>query len=122
MATASVAKGVRVTPRLVVGVAGSPSAAATTALPAGPVTTLRELMREVVTSGTGTALLGLPGLPVYGKTGTAEFGSGPNPASHAWFTGWQGDIAFGVFVQGGEFGGDTAAPIAAKFLTALAAG
>jgi cell division protein FtsI/penicillin-binding protein 2 len=118
-ATASVARGVRVSPRLVAGAPGS-SAAVGTALPAGALATLRDLMREVVTSGTGTALLGVPGLPVYGKTGTAEFGSGPNPPSHAWFTGWQGDIAFGVFVQGGEFGGDTAAPIAAKFLTALA--
>ncbi len=118
-ATASVARGVRVSPRLVLGAPSSPAGAA---LPAGPISTLRELMREVVTSGTGTALAGVPGGPVFGKTGTAEFGSGPNPASHAWFTGWQGDIAFGVFVQGGEFGGDTAAPIAARFLTALAAG
>ena len=118
-ATASVARGVRVSPRLVLG---APSSPAGVALPAGPISTLRELMREVVTSGTGTALAGVPGGPVFGKTGTAEFGSGPNPASHAWFTGWQGDIAFGVFVQGGEFGGDTAAPIAARFLTALAAG
>jgi len=120
-ATASVARGARVAPRLVLG--GTASApGGSTALPAGPINTLRELMREVVTSGTGTALAGVPGAPVYGKTGTAEFGNGPNPASHAWFTGWQGDIAFGVFVQGGEFGGDTAAPIAARFLTALAAG
>ncbi|HEX4428165.1 MAG TPA: penicillin-binding transpeptidase domain-containing protein [Frankiaceae bacterium] len=119
-ATASVARGVRVAPRLVLGSAAPAGVAAP--LPAGPINTLRELMREVVTSGTGTALAGVPGLPVYGKTGTAEFGSGPNPPSHAWFTGWQGDIAFGVFVQGGEFGGDTAAPIAARFLTALAAG
>ena len=121
-AAASVAKGARVSPRLVLGTTPPASAAASSPLPAGPIGTLRELMREVVTSGTGTALAGVPGLPVYGKTGTAEFGSGPNPPSHAWFTGWQGDIAFGVFVQGGEFGGDTAAPIAARFLSALAAG
>jgi cell division protein FtsI/penicillin-binding protein 2 len=119
-ATASVARGARVSPRLVLG--SAPAAAGGEALPAAPLNTLRELMREVVTSGTGTALAGVPGQPVYGKTGTAEFGSGPHPASHAWFTGWQGDIAFGVFVQGGEFGGDTAAPIAARFLTALASG
>jgi cell division protein FtsI/penicillin-binding protein 2 len=121
-ATASVARGVRVAPRLVVGGTTAATGGAATALPAGPIDTLRQLMREVVTSGTGTALAGVPGAPVYGKTGTAEYGSGPNPPSHAWFTGWQGDIAFGVFVQGGEFGGDTAAPIAARFLTALAAG
>ncbi len=119
-ATASVAHGTRIAPRLVTDGTGSASPSAGPALPAGPIATLRQLMREVVTSGTGTALLGVPGEPVFGKTGTAEFGSGPNPPSHAWFTGWQGDIAFGVFVQGGEFGGDTAAPIAARFLTALA--
>jgi cell division protein FtsI/penicillin-binding protein 2 len=119
-AAASIARGARISPRLVL--TGTAAAATGTPLPAGPTATLRTLMREVVTSGTGTALAGVPGLPVYGKTGTAEFGSGPNPPSHAWFTGWQGDIAFGVFVQGGEFGGDTAAPIAARFLTALAAG
>jgi cell division protein FtsI/penicillin-binding protein 2 len=121
-AAASIARGVRVAPRLVLDPPPTGVSAAATALPTAPVDTLRQLMREVVTSGTGTALAGVPGLPVYGKTGTAEFGSGPNPPSHAWFTGWQGDIAFGVFVQGGEFGGDTAAPIAAKFLSALAAG
>ncbi len=120
VASAGVAKGSLVTPRLVLDPApvasATPSAAA---LPPGPVATLRTLMREVVTSGTGTALAAVPGAPVYGKTGTAEYGSGPNPPSHAWFTGWQGDIAYCVFVQGGEFGGDTAAPIAARFLTTL---
>jgi cell division protein FtsI/penicillin-binding protein 2 len=121
-ATASVARGARISPRLVLGLTPSATDGAATALPAGPIDTLRQLMREVVTSGTGTALAAVPGAPVFGKTGTAEYGSGPNPPSHAWFTGWQGDIAFGVFVQGGEFGGDTAAPIAARFLTVLAGG
>jgi cell division protein FtsI/penicillin-binding protein 2 len=120
-ATASIARGSRVSPHLVVGGPVTAPTVSTATLPTGPLVTLRGLMREVVTSGTGTALLGVPGEPVFGKTGTAEFGSGPNPPSHAWFTGWQGDIAFCVFVQGGEFGGDTAAPIAAKFLTGLAA-
>jgi cell division protein FtsI/penicillin-binding protein 2 len=119
-ATASVARGARVSPRLVRDGTLPATDGIPTALPAGPIDTLRQLMREVVTSGTGTALAAVPGAPVFGKTGTAEYGSGPNPPSHAWFTGWQGDIAFGVFVQGGEFGGDTAAPIAARFLTALA--
>jgi cell division protein FtsI/penicillin-binding protein 2 len=117
LSTATVARGTRLTPQLVVG--ASTSQAAPQTLPAAPLATLRTLMRDVVTSGTGTALAGVPGAPVYGKTGTAEHGSGPNPPSHAWFTGWQGDIAFCVFVQDGEFGGDTAAPIAARFLTSL---
>ncbi len=120
VATTSVAHGARVSPQLVVG--SSPAPAPGAALPAAPISTLRQLMREVVTSGTGTAVAAVPGGPVYGKTGTAEHGSGPNPPSHAWFTGWQGDIAFCVFVQDGEFGGDTAAPIAGRFLTELSAG
>jgi cell division protein FtsI/penicillin-binding protein 2 len=118
LSTATVARGSRVAPSLVTGAAHA-TVAPGAALPAGPLATLRGLMRDVVTSGTGTALAGVPGAPVYGKTGTAEHGKGPNPPSHAWFTGWQGDVAFCVFVQDGEFGGDTAAPIAARFLTSL---
>jgi len=62
----------------------------------------------------------VPGDPVHGKTGTAEFGTEDPPRSHAWFIGFQGDLAFACFVEGGEFGGDTAAPIVARFLTRLA--
>ena len=40
--------------------------------------TLRELMRAVVTGGTGTALAGVPG-ESHGKSGTAEFGGGDPP-------------------------------------------
>lgn len=125
LSTATVARGTRISPQLVLRTTTPlPPLAqpAGPALPAAALATLRGLMRDVVTEGTGTALAGVPGGPVYGKTGTAEHGSGPNPASHAWFTGWQGDIAFCVFVQDGEFGGDTAAPLAAHFLTTLSTG
>ena len=44
------------------------------------------------------------------------------PKSHAWVTGFQGDIAFAVLVEDGGFGGQVAAPLAAQFLTALAQG
>lgn len=82
---------------------------------------IRPMMRAVVTSGTGTASRGVPGGAVFGKTGTAEFGSGKTLKNHAWFVGWQGDTAFAVFVDVGASGGQTAAPIAAKFLRTLAA-
>jgi cell division protein FtsI/penicillin-binding protein 2 len=59
---------------------------------------------------------------VYAKTGTAEFGTEDPPQSHAWFTGYQGDIAFAVLVEDGGFGGQVAAPLAADFLTKLADG
>jgi cell division protein FtsI/penicillin-binding protein 2 len=65
-------------------------------------------LRGVVTNGTGTALLGIPGGPVSGKTGTAEFGTEDPPQTHAWFTGFQGDIAFAVLVEDGGFGGKVA--------------
>jgi cell division protein FtsI/penicillin-binding protein 2 len=83
------------------------------------VEALQSMMREVVTDGTGSALAGVPGEPVAAKTGTAEYGTDDPPKAHAWVIGYQGDIAFCVFVEGGESGGGTAAPIAAQFLTAL---
>ena len=75
---------------------------------------LRPMMRAVVTRGTAAGVGFPPG--VYGKTGTAEYGSGPNPPSHAWFIGYRGDLAFAVLVEGGGVGADASAPIANAFL------
>ncbi len=86
----------------------------------GEADTLRTLMRGVVTGGTGEALDGVPGEDVFAKTGTAEYGTEVPPRTHAWVIGFQGDVAFAVFVEGGESGGQVAAPIAARFLTELA--
>ncbi len=83
------------------------------AAPAGPAPTgpapavldqLRPMMRQVVLTGTATALADRG--EVYGKTGTAEFGTSTPPDAHGWFTGYQlggpqGDIAFAVLVEGG---------------------
>jgi cell division protein FtsI/penicillin-binding protein 2 len=84
------------------------------------LTTLRALMRLVVTSGTGAALAGLPG-EIAGKTGTAEFGSGNPPPTHAWFIAYRGDLAVAVLVERGESGAAVAAPIAQTFFGALPA-
>jgi hypothetical protein len=78
---------------------------------------LRPMMRAVVTVGTA-AHVGFPA-GVFGKTGTAEFGSGANPPSHAWFVGYRGDLAFAVLVEGGGVGADASAPIANAFLRNL---
>ena len=79
--------------------------------------TLRPMMRAVVTVGTA-AHVGFPA-GVFGKTGTAEFGSGANPPSHAWFVGYRGDLAFAVLVEGGGVGADASGPIANAFLRNL---
>lgn len=79
---------------------------------------LTGLMRRVVTEGTGTAAQA-PGTPVAGKTGTAEFGTGDPPPTHAWFVAFRGDLAVAVLVEGAGFGGQHAAPIAGKIFTAL---
>ncbi|HWC40806.1 MAG TPA: penicillin-binding transpeptidase domain-containing protein, partial [Actinomycetota bacterium] len=80
-------------------------------------TTLRTLMREVVTNGTA-APANLPA-GTGGKTGTAEFGTGDPLPTHAWFIGFRGDLAFAVVVEDGGVGGKVAAPVAARFLRAL---
>ena len=118
--SASVAAGKPVSPRLVVQPAPAAAPGGSRTLDAGAVATLRDLMRAVVTDGTGTALQDVPGGPVRGKTGTAEFGTKDPPQTHAWFTGYQGDVAFAVVVEGGGFGAKAAAPIAADFLRRLA--
>jgi cell division protein FtsI/penicillin-binding protein 2 len=79
--------------------------------------TLRTLTRAVVTEGTGTALAGVPG-DVHGKSGTAEFGGGDPPPTHAWFIAYRGDVAVAVLVENGRSGGSVAAPIAARFFAA----
>jgi cell division protein FtsI/penicillin-binding protein 2 len=126
-ATAAVARGTWVAPKLFPerpqgasepsGDAPQPPADGT-ALPAA-VSALQAMMREVVTDGTATALADVPGEPVAVKTGTAEFND--NPAeTHAWTVGWQGDIAFAVFVEKGGGSGETAVPIVEAFLRGLA--
>jgi cell division protein FtsI/penicillin-binding protein 2 len=79
---------------------------------------LRSLMRDVVTSGTGTALADVPGEPI-GKSGTAEYGSGDPPPTHAWFIAATDEVAVAVLAEDEPSGGEFAAPIAARFLGGL---
>jgi cell division protein FtsI/penicillin-binding protein 2 len=103
LVAAGVAGGTPVAPIEITGT--EPSAE----LPAGPspavLDGLRPMMRQVVLSGTATALADRG--EVFGKTGTAEYGSNVPPDAHGWFMGYRlggsaGDIAFAVLVEGGQ--------------------
>ncbi len=79
---------------------------------------LREMLRAVVTSGSGVGLLDVPGPPVIAKTGTAEFERDGKTLTHAWMIAAQGDLAVAVFVDVGSSGSGTAGPILEAFLRA----
>ena len=89
----------------------------------GNAEALRPMMRAVITDGTAKSV-DFEG-DVYGKTGTAEYGTAEDAdeddelPSHAWMVGYKGDVAFAVVVDGGGGGSAVAAPLAAKFTNAL---
>ena len=116
----TVARGSRIPPALVTS--PEPAGAARTPVPLEDkqISQLQDLMRGVVTEGTATTLKDVPGGPVHGKTGTAEFGNENPPKTRAWFVGYQGEVAFAVLVEEGKSGGTVAAPVAKDFLTRLA--
>ena len=92
--------------------------------PAQPLTggeagRLRDLMRAVVTDGSGRLLADLPGAPVLAKTGTAEYGQKAPLRTHAWMIAIHGDLAVAVFVEDGESGSGTAGPILKQFLLGM---
>ncbi len=94
--------------------------------------TMREAMRGVVTGGTASSTMNIPGLDVGAKTGTAQLGTDP-PSSHAWMIAWAGpeggepEIAVAVLVegipgQGSEATGNSeAGPVAAAIIQAALA-
>jgi hypothetical protein len=110
--SATVAAGRALTPRLWRDV---PTVVATPyeAPPSGVVTSVRSMMRAVVTSGRGQDLAQYGN--VYGKTGTAEVGGG---SAHGWFTGYRGDVAFATLVLDGE-SSSTAVAVTGEFLGRL---
>ncbi|WP_307869165.1 penicillin-binding transpeptidase domain-containing protein [Nocardiopsis sp. B62] len=89
----------------------------------GNAEALRPMMREVITDGTAKDA-GFQG-EVFGKTGSAEFGTAEEAdeddelPTHAWMVGYKGDVAFALVVDGGGGGGSVAGPLAAKFTNAL---
>jgi cell division protein FtsI/penicillin-binding protein 2 len=113
----SIQAGHTVVPRLIdsVDVSVPPEADRLTAREAGQ---LRDMLRAVVTSGSGAGLLDVPGPPVIAKTGTAEFEKDGKVLTHAWMIAAQGDLAVAVFVDVGASGSGTAGPILESFLRA----
>ncbi|MFF5175015.1 penicillin-binding transpeptidase domain-containing protein [Micromonospora sp. NPDC000089] len=117
-ATAAVARGRFEQPKLLLEPAPAKPAEPGPQLAPESVEPLRAMMREVVTGGTASALADVPGGPVHGKTGTAEYDNDP-AHTHAWFVGWRGDVAFAVFVEQGGSSAASAVPISERFLRAL---
>ncbi len=76
---------------------------------------LRNMMEQVVLSGTASKLKGLS-YTAAGKTGSAEFNS--NSDSHAWFTGYapadDPEICVTIIVENAGSGGSYAVPIAKR--------
>lgn len=86
-------------------------------LSASEASALQELMRAVVTEGTGTSLQS-DRYTVYGKTGTAEYTSDKDN-THSWFVGYATDasgkeIAVAVIMEGAGYGSRHAVPLAKK--------
>ena len=75
--------------------------------------TLEQLMCNVVTTGTATALSGL-GYSVAGKTGSAEFDEYGN--SHSWFIGYSNvenpELVVAIIIENGGTGSESAVPVA----------
>ncbi|WP_295586525.1 penicillin-binding protein 2 [uncultured Lamprocystis sp.] len=79
-------------------------------------TRLAQMLRKVVTTGTGRGIDG-PQLAIAGKTGTAQ---NPRGAAHSWFIGFAPaaapTLAVAVLVEHGGYGSTAAAPIARDLL------
>ena len=79
---------------------------------------LKSMMKNNVTENYGE--YNFEGMDMYAKSGTAEVG---DDQADAWFVGFTGDddapYAFVVWVKGGGFGAEAAAPIATNVIRAL---
>jgi cell division protein FtsI/penicillin-binding protein 2 len=86
-------------------------------LTASALTSLRQLMRKAVTSGSAQSA-NVPGSPVYGQTALVQVGSGASATWQSWFVGFRGDVAFAV-LESDSSPQVSASFLAAQFLNAL---
>ena len=114
LAVSTVAAGALPTPVLIRGSQTAVNGPVPPPLPAAVTGALQAMTREVVTTGTASALAGLG--EVHGKTGTAQFGDGSR--SHGWFVGYRDDLAFAVLVVDGGSSGP-AVEAAGQFLSGV---
>lgn len=119
--TASIANnGILLTPHLI-NKSGKKWIRGKVDLPASDFKAVKRGMRMMVTGGTGMALSEL-GLPIAGKTGTAQTVSGADKKALelSWFVGFapvrDPEICIAVIAEKGGHGTDTAVPIASKIL------
>ncbi|MBB5832447.1 penicillin-binding transpeptidase domain-containing protein [Brachybacterium aquaticum] len=113
---ASVQNGATVTPRIL---DDQEPAAPEIAHPltADETAQMQEMLRGVVTDGSLDDFADLPGEPVIGKTGTAEYTNADGElALHSWVIVARGDLVLAVFVEDGSYGSVTAGPIAREIL------
>ena len=117
---ASIAAARTVTPRLVAPPAtpvdpDAPSRATARPLTESEASSMRSMMRDVVTRGTASVLKDA-GPEVMAKSGTAEYGSAKPPKTHAWMVAIDKDLAVAVLVADGPSGGRTAGPLMKRIL------
>lgn len=108
---ASIAAGKTVIPWLVEGVQAAPTAAPLTPNEAAQ---LQTLMKATVDSGTASSL---KGLMTGAKTGTAQWGPSNALQTSAWMIAYNDNYAVASFVEVGDSGGTTAAPLITQLFT-----
>ena len=85
----------------------------------GDLSWMRGALQETVDRGTGKAAA-LAGIPVAGKTGTAQ---NPHGEDHAWFMAYapaeDPAVAIAIIVENAGSGSSEAAPLAGKWLAAF---
>ena len=116
---ASIQKGETVAPRILADQEPT-TPEVPTPLTEGEASQMQEMLRGVVTDGSLDDFADLPGEPVIGKTGTAEWTNSEGELKlHSWVIVAQGDVVVAAFVEDGSYGSVSAGPIAREVLEGI---